>query len=158
MNLSLDDILRFWSHVDKRDQVSCWLWTLTGRTNGGYGKLNINKTNQRAHRVSWFIHFGTIPNEDCILHTCDNRLCVNPNHLFIGTRGDNNTDRHQKGRSVSGFVVSEYKPQKALTETEIDECVMLYELDVHKMPALAKMYNTSTTTICKHINERRYPL
>lgn len=90
---------RFWEKVEKSD--GCWNWV--GHVHPlGYGKIkNGGRKNCKvliASRVSWEIHNGPIPNGLCVLHKCDNRKCVRPDHLFIGTKGDNNRDRHFKGR------------------------------------------------------------
>lgn len=97
---------RFWEKVDKSG--TCWLWTASLR-NKGYGafayKVAGVTIHERAHRFSWKIHFGDIPQGLCVLHNCpggDNPRCVNPAHLFLGTRGDNNADMVAKGRHVPG--------------------------------------------------------
>jgi hypothetical protein len=98
MNIqSLDD--RFWSKVNKTDY--CWLWT--GCTNNiGYGRIRHGDITLLAHRVSWQIHFGEITTGLLVLHKCDNRICVNPQHLVLGTQKDNMLDASNKGRMISG--------------------------------------------------------
>lgn len=91
---------RFWSKVKKTD--TCWLW-IGGRLTDGYGafKMPNGRTSgiqQRAHRIAWLLTHGTIPDGQQVLHTCDNPLCVCPDHLFLGTALDNVRDKHAKGR------------------------------------------------------------
>lgn len=71
--------------------------TYKGRTDG-YACLHYNRTTVRAHRMSWIVHFGEIPKGLCVCHKCDNRICINPDHLFLGTHQDNNDDMIAKGR------------------------------------------------------------
>jgi hypothetical protein len=85
---------RFWAKV--RTSKGCWEWTAC--TRNGYGRLGLNGGVADAHRLSWEMHYGQIPNGLCVLHHCDNRLCVRPDHLFLGTRGDNIADMDAKGR------------------------------------------------------------
>lgn len=91
---------RFWKHVKQGGR--CWTWT--GATaKFGYGVIwggRSNDTNMLAHRVSWEVNVGPIPNGMCVLHKCDNPPCVRPEHLFLGTKTDNNRDRDAKGRCV----------------------------------------------------------
>jgi hypothetical protein len=87
---------RFWEKVEKGD--GCWLWKGQIGT-PGYGTLSVSHNRKRsAHRVSWELHYGTVPDGMCVLHRCDNRPCVRPDHLFVGTLLDNNVDCIKKGR------------------------------------------------------------
>jgi len=81
----------------------CWLW-LGCLSKSGYGSGSDGDGGvMLAHRRSWKIRHGALPpNPMCILHKCDVRCCVNPDHLFVGTKADNNADRHRKGRDNSG--------------------------------------------------------
>ena len=90
-------IARFWAKVRRGADGECWEWTSSG-TRDGYGKFSIAKRKMSAHRVSWIIAFGSIEDGACVLHRCDNPSCVNPGHLFIGTKKDNVEDMRSKGR------------------------------------------------------------
>ena len=90
---------RFWSKVDKKN--NCWEWTAALFAKTGYGQFALtSKKPETAHRMSWMLTHGEIPNGLFVLHHCDNRLCCNPSHLFIGTHKDNMVDMSQKGRHV----------------------------------------------------------
>jgi len=100
---------RFWKNVKKTD--SCWLWTARGRCGSlGYGQfwLGYKDGKTTAHRAAWILTFGD-PKDLYVLHKCDNPLCVNPDHLFLGTQQDNVRDCFSKGRGVqtSGFGIKE---------------------------------------------------
>lgn len=90
---------RFWPKVEKTEH--CWTWS-GAKNRRGYGWLhNGSRTTRkpmRAHRASWEIHFGKIPDGLWVLHRCDNPPCVRPDHLFLGTRTDNMRDCAAKGR------------------------------------------------------------
>ena len=92
----------FWNKVKRRGKKQCWDW-LAYRNPGGYGMFWYKKRLQLAHRVSWQIHKGSIPKGLCVLHVCDNPSCVNPEHLWLGTRIDNNNDKVRKGRAQHMF-------------------------------------------------------
>lgn len=97
----LDDPQRFWSWVEVAGDAECWLWT-GGRGRREYGQITANKTTYRAHRCAWEIANGPIPDGLVVRHTCDNPPCVNPRHLLLGTFADNNRDKVERGRSLTG--------------------------------------------------------
>jgi hypothetical protein len=78
----------------------CWEWAAS-LNDAGYGQMSVNGVPDRAHRISWHIHRGEIPDGLFVLHKCDNRRCVKPDHLFLGTHADNMRDMSRKGRHFS---------------------------------------------------------
>lgn len=91
----MKSIWEFWENVDRSGE--CWLWTAgTDATN--YGTLRWNGKKDRTHRVSWTLANGPVPRGMHVLHHCDVKLCVRPDHLFLGTQGDNNRDMWSKHR------------------------------------------------------------
>ena len=129
-------VQRFWDKVEIRGVEDCWRWRASyGST--GYGQFCINRKPIGAHRVSYELSNGPIENGLCVLHRCDNRFCVNPSHLFLGTRGDNNRDKAEKGRAPRGWD----NPATKLSEAAIE-----YIMDmkgVCSQTSLAKLLGVS---------------
>lgn len=83
----------------------CWLWEACA-SDGGYGHIRHKGRMIKAHRASWMLYRGSIPDGQgyhgiCVLHRCDVTFCVNPDHLFLGTNRDNVLDKYAKGRGVN---------------------------------------------------------
>jgi len=105
---------KFWKKVNKTE--TCWLWI--GSISRRYGQFYAKKT-VKAHRFSWELHNGLIPNGLFVCHTCDNPLCVNPSHLWLGTQKDNMKDCVNKERNNPNR--GESSGTHKLTEIQIKE-------------------------------------
>lgn len=133
---------RFWSKVNKTEH--CWLWT-AHKNRLGYGTYMVNSKRRSylAHRFSWEINFGSIPNGLCVLHKCDVRSCVNPDHLFVGTQKDNILDMVNKKRNT--HPRGEKNPKCKLS----DDQIILIRKDLRKQSDIAKEFGVVQTTISK---------
>jgi hypothetical protein len=138
--------IRFWKRVEKTP--TCWVWKGL-RTIWGYGEIWNGKRNV-AHRVSWILHFGEIPKGMLICHHCDNRLCVRPDHLFLGTQADNNRDRDLKNRTMRG----EQYPLHKLTPDMVKQIRSLYEWG--KTKELAEHFKVSETLIFNVVHRKAW--
>jgi hypothetical protein len=136
---------RFWQKVTPVD--GCWEWH-GGRLPGGYGRISAGGDKGRmllAHRVSWQLHNGLIPEGMDVLHRCDNRPCVNPAHLFLGTGADNMADKVSKGR--------QYKPrgetnaQAKLDVSKVGDIRTLYASGRYSQAELGRQFGVSQTAI-----------
>lgn len=122
--------------------TGCWLWT-AGYSANGYGKLRVNGPLMGAHRLSYLLHVGEIPDGMCVCHRCDNPACVNPDHLFLGTHADNMKDKHKKGRCVGPDRKGSKNTRAKLTEKQVKGIRAANEARA----SLAKRYGVSCTTI-----------
>jgi len=111
---------RFWRNVDKDDEDECWDWNMSLDI-GGYGIMTFRRpweggktSSMKAHRYSWLIHNGLIPEGILVLHTCDIPACCNPNHLFLGTTQDNIDDKVRKGNARGNSIPRTPEQRKAI--------------------------------------------
>jgi len=129
----------FWKRVDKKSDDECWEWKGYLIPNG-YGQLKVKQKNVYAHRYSYELHYGRIPDNLLVCHKCDNRKCVNPRHLFLGTQKDNVHDMDRKGRRV-------VKPgTQKITRKDAENIRLLHREGVH-VDILAEKYGLKPCTI-----------
>lgn len=148
-NLSLED--RFMSHVQKSDDPDgCWIWM--GSNNGtGYSQFGINGKLYLAHRVSFALFVGMIPDGMEVCHSCDNRACVNPAHLFVGTAQDNSDDMVKKDRQAKG----ENHGQHKLTEKDVYQ-IREMSKQGYTQQEVAEMFGINQSNICLILSERTW--
>lgn len=132
---------QFWPYIEKTKK--CWLWQGT-KTSGGYGIIGRRGEKIYAHRLSYELHYGKIPQDGHILHKCDNPSCVNPDHLFLGTPLTNTHDAIKKGR----------KPGGCLTDEDVEE---IRKSAKNKIPQskLSKLFGVCQPYISRIINDER---
>jgi len=108
---------RFWRKVSKAGPEECWIWHAHINASG-YGRMMWEKKDLRlAHRISWELANGPIPDGLIVCHKCDNPPCVNPAHLFVGTHADNMADRDRKHRRAP--PKGELNGRARLTEQQV---------------------------------------
>jgi len=123
-------------------ESGCWLWTgATGGIGEGYGKIWVNGGLSSAHRISYELHIGPIPDGLCCLHKCDVSFCVNPSHLFLGTNADNSMDMSKKGRCAD--TRGELNGSAKLTDAE----VISIRSDQRSERVIARDYEISSRSI-----------
>lgn len=129
--------------------TGCWEWN-GGLNNQGYGQISKGRRSADgtcrpliASRVAWELNNGEIPADMCVCHICDNRKCVNPDHLFLGTKHDNNTDMAKKRRSRNG----ERRPQFKLADFQVEMIKALYSAGGITQYELAKQFGVNQSTI-----------
>lgn len=127
------------NNVTQDNTTNCLNWNLYVSKTIGYGTISHRNKLKLIHRISYLLFKGKIPKNMCVLHTCDNRKCINPDHLFIGTKGDNNRDRANKNRSIKG----EKHPIAKLTDSLALE---IYYSPLSSREA-AKYYGISATLV-----------
>ena len=138
----------FWPKVEKSND-NCWTWKGCLSTTG-YGRLYIRGTKSRyenASRVMWILTHGSIPDGLCVLHKCDNPKCVNPEHLFLGTKKDNTQDMMRKGRNRCGRQLGTDHWAAKLTVEDVLCIRRLYKSGTISQRALARKYAVSQHTI-----------
>lgn len=134
----------FWDRVQKTD--SCWLWT-GYKDKNGYGRLTVNQESKLAHRLSWELTYGNIPEGMCVLHKCDNPKCVNPVHLFIGTQLDNIKDCNTKKRASGGSLPGERNKAAKITSEDAIQIFTERNINRKRLIDISKNYGISLQAV-----------
>ena len=139
----MNELERFWTKVDKSGD--CWVWT-AARNELGYGNFcNAERRTELAHRASWRLTYGPVPDEMNVLHRCDNPPCVRPDHLFLGTDADNVADMIAKGRQHR--VDGERNGRAKLTDAQVAEIRAQYVPGKVRIVDLAEEYGVTFSHI-----------
>jgi len=125
----------------------CWGWK-GGTPDPGYGMFRSKMKQFRAHRASWTLHFGEIPKGMCVLHKCDNKICSNPDHLFLGTDADNALDMLKKGYHPTLGKAGEASNLSTLKEFQVREIRKLLSLG-NTIKDVALLFSVSNNAIGK---------
>lgn len=131
----------------------CWGWNGCIPKNPGYGQFTSRMKKYRSHIASWLIFKGEIPKGMCVCHTCDNRICSNPKHLFLATDYENNQDMVKKGRSPILYKDGESNPNKKLTEDQVKQIIEQLNSGISQR-SIAADFKVSQTNISL-INARK---
>ena len=144
---------RFLQKVNQGSSDECWEWT-AHCIRDGYGRVLWDGKMALAHRVSYTLFVGSIPEDMCVCHHCDNPPCVNPQHLFLGTRKENMQDMAAKGRAGGCPQPGETNPQAVLKEHQVLLIRKMYATKLWTQKAIASQFNVSFQLISLIVNRK----
>lgn len=145
---------RFWVKVDRSGgEDACWVW-IACLSDKGYGQFVWHGRQEIASRVSYEIAYGVRPGNLEVCHSCDNPPCVNPKHLWLGTRQDNIADSVQKGRTAASKRLGEKHPFCNISDETIAEIRRRYEAGESIQKELAADFGVSRGYICEIVHYR----
>lgn len=138
-------LARFLSFASRADSDGCWVWHGPENSNG-YGRFTLGRDHILAHRYSYSLFFGEPPAGLAVCHRCDNRKCVNPEHLWLGTQRDNLIDAAKKGRMFRPDTRAHRNGNTKLTWEKVHAIRDMHRRGV-RMYHLAQLFAVSPSTI-----------
>ncbi len=142
---------RFFSKVIVGPEDDCWPWT-GGRNADGYGHIKVAGKQVTASRMAWELLRGKIEHGLCVCHRCDNPICVNPEHLFLGTQAENIADMKAKGRSGKKLLKGAKRPK--LSKVDVLKILdMAKDGNVTRLE-IARMFGITIQTVRRIVNGR----
>ena len=143
----------------RKSKNGCWNW-IAGTNYSGYGTfyctINGKRTNHAAHRYSYFLYNAKLPKDMFVCHKCDNPLCVNPDHLFLGTHQDNMQDMFEKGRCRNQWL-KEFKDKEGETMSAADVIKKLMKKTGLSTRALSRVLNFPENAVSYYATGKRKP-
>lgn len=159
MDFELDQklITSFYDRIKKDKKTGCWNWQGC-KDPTGYGAIKIKGVKYGTHRVSYRLTHGSFDFDLFVCHHCDNPSCVNPSHLFLGTRADNMKDAAEKGRLTSTFSLGEVNARSKLTRRQILKIRRIHADPANKLnhEEIAKLFNVSRGHIGRIVRKDRW--
>jgi hypothetical protein len=159
-----DLVAKFWNRVDKNGPIPahvphlgpCWVWTgrLASKKKFRYGIVIVGGKEVRAHRFAWELAHSTIPEGLCVLHRCDRANCIREEHLFLGTKKDNNLDRDSKNRQAS----CEKNNKAKLTAEMVSTIRWSYTVGGLPVRTLSNWYEVAYGTIWRIVHNTAWRL
>lgn len=154
VHMNLERLLRRVERVDD----GCWNWQGCIGSHG-YGMVTLGGQNYTTHRLVWMFTHGPIPDGMCVCHSCDNRHCVNPAHLFLGTRAENNADAQSKGRASNPPIrFGELHHSAKLSRQDVKRIRELYAKDPSRgsQSRLARVFGVTLQNIVRIVNRETW--
>ena len=146
---------RFWEKVDRSTPDACWEWTAPLAVHG-YGQFLMDYKMYGAHRVAYMLTKGVIPEGKVVMHTCDNRACVNPNHLVVGTQAENLEDMTRKGRRRVGPCIGSRNGTAILNEDDVAAVRAMALTRRFTQEQIGKLFGIDQTTVSLIVTRKKW--
>ena len=147
MKLTEKDLKRFWNKIKINKKTGCWEWT-AAKSLKGYGRFKLNGKLESPHIISYILRNGEYDRSLDVCHHCDNPSCVNPEHLFLGTRSENMLDSYKKGRSICRTPKGIKNPNSKLNPEKVKKIRKLINKNII-LSKIAEDFNVHRSTINK---------
>jgi hypothetical protein len=150
------DLNRFWNKVSRINNIDdCWIWVGARHPKKQYGNFFLNGEIIGAHRVSYIIHYGSIPTDLHVLHKCNNPPCINPYHLYVGTHFDNMQDINKSNRRND--QTGQKNPNHILTDEKVIEMITkIWNNEFITVREVANYYKVTRENIYYILNGRKW--